>query len=272
MGYPMDRKTISKYFEEAKNHYIILDPKLVICNYKNLRHRVYLLQSKEPISGIETLYSVNKEKITHVIGGGNAFNMFVKAREEIDPLEFPILFESFCGECVQTIPQQTCDEYSVLNADLPMKKGELPINLGTKLLKWDSTDWDIYNRVAYKPYIPFKKIAEELNLHQTTVKKRFINHIVPETFWLSGYFEKGYLSYTGVMIQVRTDREQGLFDIISRLSSSAYFLKVLDDWLFILVYIIDVKILIKYFNTLLEQKRIKEYTYTICYDYLPRRE
>lgn len=78
--------------------------------------------------------------------------------------------------------------------------------------------------------------------------------------------------YTGVMIQVKTDYEQGLFDRISKLSASAYFLKVLEDWLFILVYVVDVKVLIKYFNTLLEQNRIKEYSYSICYDYLPRRE
>lgn len=78
--------------------------------------------------------------------------------------------------------------------------------------------------------------------------------------------------YTGVMIQVKTDYEQGLFDRISKLSASAYFLKVLEDWLFILVYVVDVKVSIKYFNTLLEQNRIKEYSYSICYDYLPRRE
>ncbi|MBU7026814.1 MAG: hypothetical protein HXS48_07715 [Theionarchaea archaeon] len=272
MGHPMDRKTIAKYFKKAKDQYIILDPKLIIYNHENLRHRVYLLQSREPISGIKKLYLANKEKIAHVIGGGNAFNMFLRAREDIDPLGFPVMFRSFCGDYMQTIPQQTCDECSVLSADLPLEKGVFSINLGTEPLTWDSIDWNIYNWIAFKPYIPLKQIAEELDLHQTTVKNRFINHIRPATHWLSGYFEKGYLSYTGVMIQVRTDYEQGLFDRISRLSASAYFLKVLEDWLFILVYVVDVKILIKYFNALLEQKRIKEYSYAICYDYLPRRE
>ncbi len=272
MGYPMDRKTIAKYFEKAKEYYVILDPKLVIHNHENLRHRVYLLQAKEPISGIEKLYSVNREKMVHVIGGGNAFNIFARAKDDIDPLGFSVLLKNSCGDYVQTIPQQTSSEHSVLDADLPLKKGTFSVNLGTKTLVWDSTDWDVYHRIAYKPYVPFKNIAKELNVHQTTVKKRFVEHIKPATYWLNGYFERGYLSYTGVMVQVRTDYELGLFERISKLSASSYFLKVLEDWLFILVYVIDVKILIKYFNALQEQERIKEYSYTICYDYLPRRE
>lgn len=272
MGHPMDRKTIAKYLEKARDQYIILDPKLIIHNHENLRHRVYLLQSEEPISGIEKVYLTNKERITHIIGGGNAFNIFVRAKEDVDPLGFPVLFKSFCGDYIQTIPRPACDERSVLNADLPLKKGAFSVNFDTRLLRWDSTDWDIYNLVAYNPFIPFKMIAQELDLHQTTVKNRFVNHIKPATHWLSGYFEKGYLSYTGVMIQVRTDYEQGLFDRISKLSASSYFLKVLGDWLFILVYVVDVKVLIKYFNSLLEQKRIREYSYVVCYDYLPRRE
>ena len=272
MGFSMNRKTVAKYFEKAKDKYIIVDPTLIIYNHENFHHRIYLLRSKEPISNIKKLYLANKEKIAHVIGGGNAFNIFVRAKGDIDTLGFRILLKNFCGDYIQTIPQQTCDEYSVLNADLPLKKGIFPIDLGAKSLAWDSTDWNIYNQIAYSPYIPYKHVAEKLGLHQTTVKNRFLNHIKPATYWLTGYFEKGYLLYTGVMIQVKTDYEQGLFDRISKLSASAYFLKVLEDWLFILVYIVDVKVLIKYFNTLLEQNRIKEYSYSICYDYLPRRE
>jgi len=139
-------------------------------------------------------------------------------------------------------------------------------------LKWDSTDWKIYERIARNPQISFAQIARELDLHQTTIKLRFIEHIIPSTYWLSGYFEKGYLAYTGIMIQVKTAYEYGLYDRLFRLPATAYFLKTEGDWLFILTYVIDVKQLIKYFNELLDQKLIDEFHYTICYDYLPRRE
>jgi hypothetical protein len=272
MGYPMNRKTIAKYYRKAHEKYIILDPKLVIYNHENLRHRIYLLQSKEPISGIEKIYQSNKEIISHAIGGGNIFKMFIRARQDIDTLGFPVLLKNFCGDYIQTIPKQTCKESHVLDADLSLKRGTLPLNISTKPLLWDSIDWDIYVNINNKPYGPSKWTAKKLNLHQTTVKNRFIKHISPATYWLSGYFEKGYLMYTGVMLQVKTRYELGLFDRISRLSASAYFLKVLDDWLFILAYVVDVKIIIKHFNTLMEQDRIKDFSYMICYDYLPRRE
>ncbi len=62
MGFSMNRKTVAKYFEKAKDKYIILDPKLIIRNHENLCHRVYLLQSKKPISGIKKLFLLIKGK------------------------------------------------------------------------------------------------------------------------------------------------------------------------------------------------------------------
>lgn len=270
MGYPMNRKTIAKYYRKAHEEYIIVKPRLAVHNHENLKHRLYLLQSKEPISAIRRVYSMNENRISHVIGGGNAFNVFVRARKDIDTLDFPILFQDLCGDYVQTIPQKNCDESSVFNANLPLEKGTFSVGVRKGLLQWDSMDWKICNMISFDPYVTYRWIAEELNVHQTTVKLRFVNNIEPCTYWLSGYFERGYLSYTGVMIQVRTDYEVGLFNRISKLSTSAYFLKTLKDPLFILTYVIDVKSLIRYFNSLLEQRRVEEFKYSVCYDYLPR--
>jgi len=107
-----------------------LDPKLIIHNHENLCHRVYLLQSKKPISGIEKLFSANKRKITHIIGGGNAFNVFLRAKGDIDSLGFRILLKNFCGDYIQTIPQQTCDEY--LHAELLYREKDLYITNAKK--------------------------------------------------------------------------------------------------------------------------------------------
>jgi hypothetical protein len=272
MGLPMNQKTIAKYLKKGRDQYIILDPKLIIYNHENLLHRIYLLQSDEPITGIERIYTVNKEKITHVIGGGNNFNIFIRSREDIDTLDFPVVFKGYCGDYIQTIPQKSSKEDSVLAIGPSLNRGKYSLNSPSLSLKWDSKDWEIYKKIAYNPRISFAHIARELDLHQTTVKLRFIEHIAPPTYWLSGYFEKGYLAYTGVMIQVKTLYEHGLYERFSHLSATSYFLKTEGDWLFILVYVIDVKQLIKYFNGLLDQDLIDEFRYTICYDYLPKRE
>lgn len=270
MGYPMNRKTIAKYFRKALEKYIILEPSLGIYNHKNLRYYVYLLESTEPISAIERVYLANKGKISHVIGGGNSFNVFVRARGEIDTLEFPVSFSGLCGDYIQTIPRQTCDEEEVLNPDRLLKKGTFPVECRDSLLTWDSRDWEIFDRISFSAYIPYKKVSKELNIHQTTVKLRFERNILPCTYWVNAYFENGYSDYTGVMIQVKTDYERGLYERLSRLSSSAYFLKTVDGRLFVLVYIRKIKALVRYFNSLLELKRVKEFKYSICYDYLPR--
>lgn len=60
MGYPMNRKTIAKYFKKTHEKYVIVKPRLNIWNHKNLRYRLYLLQSEKPISAIEKAYSANK--------------------------------------------------------------------------------------------------------------------------------------------------------------------------------------------------------------------
>lgn len=266
----MNRKTIAKYYKKAHGKYIILEPSLGIYNHKNLQYHLYLLQSEEPISAIEKVYLANKGHISHVIGGGNAFNVFVRTRRKIDTLEFPVLFEGLCGDYIQTIPQNTCDEFSVLNPRSSLERGMFSIDLRDELLTWDSRDWEIFNRISFSPYLSYKKIAEELNIHQTTVKLRFENNIMPCTYWVNAYFEKGYSSYTGAMIQVKTDYEVGLFERLSRLSASAYFLKSLDGGLFILAYVRKIKALIRYFNSLLEQKQVREFQYSVCYDYLPR--
>lgn len=241
MGYPMNRKTLAKYYKKAHEKYIILEPSLGIYNHRNLRHHLYLLQSEEPISAIEKIYSANKDHISHVIGGGNAFNVFVRARGEINTLEFPVLFEGLCGDFIQTVPQHTCDEFSVLNPSSPLEGGIFSIDLRDEILTWDSRDWEIFKKVSLSPYLSYKKIAEELNIHQTTVKLRFEKNILPCTYWVNAYFEKGYQSYTGAMIHVRTDYEVGLFERLSRLSASAYFLKSLDGGLFILAYVREIK-------------------------------
>lgn len=270
MGFSMNRKTVAKYFEKAHKKYVIVEPRLGIYNHKNLRYRLYLLQSEEPISAIEKIYHANKGHISHVIGGGNAFNVFVRARNEINTLEFPVLFNGLCGDYFQTVPRMSCDEASVLDADLPLEKGVLSVDCKNKLLSWDSRDWEIFNRISFDPYLRYKRIAEELNVHQTTVKLRFEKNILPCTYWVNAYFEKGYSLYTGIMIQTKTDYEFGLLDRISHLSSSAYFLKTAEGSLFILTYVRKIKTLVRYFNSLLEQKRIKEFKYSVCYDYFPR--
>jgi hypothetical protein len=270
MGYPMNRKTIAKYFRKAHEKYIIVKPRLGIYNHKNLRYYVYLLESTKPISAIEKIYSANEDSISHVIGGGNSFNVFVRARGEIDTLEFPVLSSGLCGDYVQTLPRLTCDEELVLNPNSPLKKGTFPIECRDSLLAWDSRDWKIFDKISFDPYIPYKRISEELNVHQTTVKLRFERNIIPCTYWVNAYFEKGYPNYTGAMIQIKTDYERGLYERLSRLSSSAYFLKTVDGRLFILVYVMKIKALVRYFNSLLELKRVKEFKYSVCYDYLPR--
>jgi hypothetical protein len=163
----------------------------------------------------------------------------------------------------------SCDEAAVLNANLPLKKEIFSVDYRDGLLNWDFKDWEIFNRISFDPYLPYKKIAKELNIHQTTVKLRFETNINPCTYWLNAYFEKGYVSYNGVVIQVKTDYERGLLDRMSKLSSSAYFLKTVEGRLFILTYVRKINVLIMYFNRLLEQEHIK-FTYSGCHDYLPR--
>ena len=270
MGLPMNQKTIAKYYEKAHDEFVIVKPRLVVYNHRNLRHLLYLLQSEEPISSIEKVYSANKGLVSHVIGGGNAFNVFVRTRTEIDTQGFPVLFKDSCGDYIQTIPQRTCNESNVLDISIPLRRGKFPVNSKDELLKWDSMDWEIFEKISFDTYIPYSKIAKDLNVHQTTIKLRFVNRIKPNTYWLDGYFEGGYSSYTGVMIQTQTDYELGLYDRMSRLSSSAYFLKTFRDKLFILTYIRNVRHLVRYFNFLFEQKLVKEFKYSVCYDYLPR--
>lgn len=98
---------------------------------------------------------------------------------------------------------------------------------------WDELDWNLY-RVMRNLRQDFLTVSRKLNISREEVKKRF-GKVVKDCRIAMGFFPQGYLTYSPLLLSMKTDCETGMEKWLSALDRSSWLFKI-DDVLMVYLF------------------------------------
>lgn len=228
-------KTASRLYKEALEEKILFPPMLrpKICT--DYAEYVYLINGENIQSLFERLRK--DPRIEYVVWCQGHFDLLIIANERIDlsvEKEFKNIVSS--GErgnyiYPKTIPRDLYTALGEINTFLEkgsFQPSKLIYDIGKRGDEWREKEESLFRYLKNDVRKKFITIQRELDISRTLLLKLF-SQIRKHTILTQPYYPKGYDTYIGYYVAVKTQYERQLVDLLGMLPSHSAFFKIKDS-------------------------------------------
>lgn len=220
------RATIFKYLQDMYERQITFYPNLLLKTFENPKWKAFFLKKSDE----EEIFGSFKKlsgKVSYALFLSGRYDYFVTCREntvDFDRFEVEIARESTLYTPVFTKPSgwnRTFEDVAEKICNLTFEKGYLD-RPKYSVLRWDDLDFGIFELMKDNAREEYTKVAEKLKVTSATVKRRFVNNVVPHCEFAHYFFPKGYKYYSKTFFLIRSRYEKSLVEAFHLLPCTTY--------------------------------------------------
>jgi len=225
-GIGRTKSTASKYINEMYNKKISLRPNLILKGYENCTTKAYFLKTKNR-QDLTTAYLnlMKRSDISYLLFLSGIYDFFVTSRYNLSfDKSLSVKESTLMYDPIYTNPlnwnREIKKSFSKI-ANSSLVKGNLEREIGD-FLPWNEVHFNIFDTMKNNAQMPFSHVKRKIKISQTTIKKYFLNDILPYCDIAHYFFPDGYDTYLQSMIILKTDYEKGLVDQLYKLPCTTY--------------------------------------------------
>ena len=217
--------TASNYISKLYEKQISLRPNLILRTFENCFTKAYFLNVANSRDITSTYLKLsNNRQLSYMLLLSGKYDFFVTSKYDLTFEGLIVKKKSTLFTPIYTTPtgweKETKDAFRTVANSSP-EKGKLE-RIMEDWLPWDEIHFKIFEILKNNVQLPFSRVAKEVNLSQTTVKRYFDKYILPHCNIAHYFFPKGYPNYRQSLIILKSKYERGLIDSFCRLPCTTY--------------------------------------------------
>lgn len=209
-------------YEEQISFY----PNIVMKTFEKPKRKSFFLRKKDQEMLFRTFKQLSNyaDYILFLSGECNYFVTSKKRDIEFEKYGVEVVQESVLYTPIFTKPLGWKDKFEdaverIMHFDF--KRGYLDRPM-QGILEWNDLDFQIFNHFKDNARKKYREVAREINVHQTTVKRRLFSNILPNCKFIHYFFPRGYKYYNQTFFLIHSKYEQSLVKAFYLLPCTTY--------------------------------------------------
>lgn len=220
------RATISEYLQDMYNRQIIFNPNLLLKTFEEPQWKAFLLKNSDE-KEIFSTFKILSSRMSYCLFLSGKYDYFVtcpKDHVDFESLEVEIGMESILYTPIFTRPSgwnQSFESALQKVSGFSFQRGllERPVN---GILPWDDLDLRVFDLMKGNARKEYSEVARRTGVTIRTVKRRFLDNIVPHCEFAHYFFPRGYSYYDKTFFVIRTEYEKSLVRAFHLLPCTTY--------------------------------------------------
>ncbi len=220
------RSTVASYLKKMYDLEISWHPHLIMKTFQKPKRKAFFLKKRSQDRIYQTFERL-AEQTNYALFLSGECNYYVTSRnEDIDFDEFgvEIVEESMLYTPIFIKPLGWKNDFSEATKKIEnfsFKKGYLKRDI-QEALKWSDLDFEIFTRMKDNGRKRYSDVAKEIEVHSTTVKRHFMDNILPNCEFVHYFFPMGYKFYNKAFFLIRSEYELSLVRAFRLLPCTTY--------------------------------------------------
>ena len=219
------RATIAKYVNHMYEEQISFYPNIIMKTFETPKRKAYFLRKRDREMVFQTFKRISNHVNYSLFFSGEC-DYFVTVRDDIDFEEYDIdiVKESVLYTPLFVKPQGwniSFEDAVKKIMQFTFKKGYIERSMNN-VLEWTDLDFEIFKNMQYNARKKYSEVARKVGVHQTTVKRRFMDNIMPNCEFAHYFFPKGYKYYNQSFFLIYSQYEKFLVKAFHLLPCTTY--------------------------------------------------
>jgi hypothetical protein len=227
VGRGRSHSTITRHIQNMYRKKISRPPRLTLRPFKKWQNTAYFCKKKDKKGLYSTFLRLYEdEKIGYVILLSGCEYFIISREKDLDLKKYGLEVEeeSLMYTPVYVMPEKwnnSMNEGLEAMARCEFERGLIKRDVGENL-RWDDTDWEIYDRFGGNVRTEYTAVAREIGVYPNTVKSRFLKKVIPSCVMAHYFFPKGYDYYEQAFLRIHSKYEKDFVKILERFPCTSY--------------------------------------------------